>query len=154
MPRKSQADLNAVRLPDRGRPEPPAQLDAAEAKAWRSIVDASPDGFLDGAAQLILRQVVAQVAVADRHAERLRALASQPEDHVEAEIAIARAHREATASIVKGMTSLRATPRSRDRPRDAGRLFDREPPAGQVRPWEVRAPTIEAEANDDGDATA
>jgi len=52
------------------------------------------------------------------------------------------------AAVIAGMTALRATPRSRLRPREAGRLFDREPPAGQARPWEARAPTIEAEAVD------
>jgi hypothetical protein len=78
MPRKSKADhLKVVSL--RGpRPEPPSSLDAAVARSWWAVVDAAPDGFLDGAAQLILRQVVAQVAVADRHAERLRALAACP----------------------------------------------------------------------------
>ena len=154
MPRKSKADhLKVVSL--RGpRPEPPSSLDAAEARSWWAIVDAAPDGFLDGAAQLILRQVVAQVAVADRHADRLRALAALPEDHFETELAVARAHRETLAAVIQGMTTLRATPRSRVRPRDAGRTFDRLPPAGARRPWETRAPTIDAEVNADGDATA
>jgi hypothetical protein len=101
MPRKSSADLKIVRLPGGGRPEPPAQLDAAEAKIWRAVVGASPDGFLDGAAQLILRQVVCQIAVADRQAERLRALAALPKDEVDAEMAVAKAHREALASIIR-----------------------------------------------------
>jgi hypothetical protein len=74
---------------------PPSALDAVEARAWRAIVDASPSGYLDGTAQLILRQVVTQVAVADRHSQRLRSLAAQPEDHFEAEVEVARAHREA-----------------------------------------------------------
>jgi hypothetical protein len=153
MPRKSKADHLKVVALGRPRPEPPSSLDAAEARSWHAIVDAAPEGFLDSAAQLILRQVVAQVAVADRHAERLRALAALPEDHFETELAVARAHRETLASIIHGMTTLRATPRSRARPRDVGRTFDRLPPAGDRRPWEVRAPTIDAEASD-GDETA
>src|SRR5215831_19196800 len=62
MPRKSKADHLKVVSLGRPRPEPPSSLDAAEARSWRAIVDAAPSGFLDGAAQLILRQVVAQVA--------------------------------------------------------------------------------------------
>jgi hypothetical protein len=152
MPRKSRADHLKVVSLGRPRPEPPKALDEAEVRSWRAIVDAAPDGFLDSAAQLILRQVVAQVAVADRHAERLRALAALPEDHFETEVTIARAHRETVAAIIQGMTTLRATPRSRVRPRDAGRTFDRLPPAGAGRPWESRAPTIDAEVSGDGDA--
>jgi hypothetical protein len=153
MPRKSKTDyLKVVSL--RGpRPEPPSSLDAAEARSWWAIVDATPNGFLDSAAQLLLREVVAQVAVADRHAERLRGLAAQPADHFETEREVAKAHRDAMAAIIAGMTTLRATPRSRLRPRDAGRTFDRELPAGHRRPWEARAPLIEGEAAD-GDETA
>jgi len=49
MPRKSSADLNTVRLPGKGRPEPPGHLDGAELRIWRQIVDVSPGGFIDGA---------------------------------------------------------------------------------------------------------
>jgi hypothetical protein len=154
MPRKARADHLKVVSLCRPRPEPPKDLDAAEARSWKAIVDASPDGFLDSAAQLLLRQVCAQIAIADRHAERLRALAAQPDDQIEAELAIADAHRKAMAAIIVGMTTLRATPRSRMRPRDAGRAFDRSVAAGDARPWEVRAPLTEGEARDDGDASA
>jgi hypothetical protein len=46
MPRKSRADHLKV-VPFGGpRSEPPKGLDAAEARSWRAIVDAAPDGFL------------------------------------------------------------------------------------------------------------
>jgi hypothetical protein len=107
----------------------------AEQKSWRAIVDASPDGFLDGAAQLLLRQVVAEIAVADRHAERLRRMAASRQGvALEDELAIGRAHRDVVKSIIAGMTALRATPRSRVRPRDAARQFDRSPSG--PRPWD------------------
>jgi hypothetical protein len=126
---------NLVLLPGRGRPEPPPKLNETEQRAWRAIVDASPDGFLDGAAQLLLRQVVAEIAVADRHAERLRRMAASREGvALEDELAIGRAHRDVVKSIIAGMTALRATPRSKVRPRDAGRAFDRAPSG--PRPWD------------------
>jgi hypothetical protein len=151
MSRPSKADLRVVSLPGRGRPEPPEQLDDAETRAWQAIVDASPDGFLDGAGQLILRQVVTQVALGERHARHLRKMAEAGVDDVEAEITIGRAHAEAMKNTVHGMTALRATPKSRMRSRDSARAFDRSP-SGR-RPWEVRAPTIEAEGAD-GDESA
>ena len=55
---------------DRPRLEPPEVLDAAEAWIWRSVVDAASGGFLHSIAQLILRQVVCQSAVSDRHVEK------------------------------------------------------------------------------------
>jgi hypothetical protein len=153
MPRKANADHLKVVSLGPPRLEPPEALDAAEARIWRSVVDAAPGGFLDSDAQLILRQVVCQIAVADRHAERLRALAAQPEDRIEAELVLVEAHRKAMAAVITGMTTLRATPRSRIRPRDAGRTLERLPAAGATRPWETRAPTLEAEPGD-GDETA
>jgi hypothetical protein len=100
------------------RPEPPGQLDDAERRARQAIVDASPDGFLDGAGQLILRQVVTQVAIGERHARRLRKMVEAGVDDVEAEIMIGRAHAEAMKNTVHGMTALRATPKSRMRSRE------------------------------------
>jgi hypothetical protein len=41
MPRKSVASLSVVRrVPGRGPPEPPADLDALESRIWRDVVDA------------------------------------------------------------------------------------------------------------------
>jgi hypothetical protein len=140
-------------LRGRARPSPPENLDAAERRAWHAVVDASPGGFIDAAGQIILRQVVTQVAISERHAHRLRKMAEANDEDLEVERSLAKAHSEAMRNTIIGMTALRATPRSRDRPRDAGRTFDRETPSGQTRPWEVRAPTLEAEACD-SDETA
>ena len=153
MPRKAKADHLKVASLGRPRLEPPEVLDAAEARIWRSVVDAAPGGFLHSIAQLILRQVVCQRAVSDRHVEKLRALVAQPEDRIETELVLAEAHRRAMAAIITGMTTLRVTPPSRIRPRDAGRTFERLPAAGAKRPWDTRAPTHEAEPGD-GDETA
>jgi hypothetical protein len=88
---------------------------------------------LHAGAQLILKRVVAQIVVAERNEERLRRIAATRAPF-EDELAVARAHRETMKSIVFGMTALRATPRSRTRPRDAERLVARSPTG--VRPWE------------------
>jgi hypothetical protein len=107
-----------VRLPGRGRPEPPATLAQAEQSAWRAIVDSSPDRWLDPAAQLVLRRIVAEIAIAERHEERLRRIGESGDD-LEAELEIAHAHRQTTKSILDALTVLRATPRSRMAARNA-----------------------------------
>ena len=151
MPRRSSEDLNIVRLPGKGRPEPPSKLTQAESRAWRAIVDSSPDRWLDPAGQLILRRVVAEIAVAERHEERLRRIAETGGD-LEAELEVSRAHRDTTKSIVAGLTSLRATPRSRMESRNARDAFARAP-SGR-RPWDIEAQATEADEADNGDATA
>jgi hypothetical protein len=151
MPRKPPSDdpPKLVLLPGRGRPSPPPKMSASEQAAWRAIVDASPERYLDGASQLLLKQVVIQITVADRHAERLRRMAQHPD--LEAEIVIAKAHRDALRAITAGMTALRATPRARQASRDAGRAFDRSP-AGP-RPWDP-ADDVIVDRDDDGDTPA
>jgi hypothetical protein len=151
MPRRSSEDLNIFRLPGKGRPEPPSKLTQAESRAWRAIVDSSPDRWLDPAGQLILRRVVAEIAVAERHEERLRRIAEAGGD-LEAELEVARAHRDTTKSIVAGLTSLRATPRSRMESRNARDAFARAP-SGR-RPWDIEAQATEVGEADNGDATA
>ena len=72
MPRKSVASLSIVpRVPGRGRPEPPADLDALESRIWREVVDVLPGHWLDTAGQLILRRLAAQAAVSERQEARL-----------------------------------------------------------------------------------
>jgi hypothetical protein len=141
-------DLKVVRLPGRGRPQPPEKLDRSEQRAWRQIVDSMPDGFADGAAQIIIRRTVAQNAIAERMEDRLRRMAERGVDDIEAEIALGRAHREAVKSIIAGLTALRAAPRARAASRDTGRAFGRSP-SGR-RPWDP-PPTID---QDDGEAPA
>jgi hypothetical protein len=107
MPRKSSSD-NIVRLPGR-RPPPPDKLTASEQRIWKALVDSAPGGFYNEAAQLLLRHVVAQVGIADRHAQRLRQLAASG-GPLEMEIVIEKAHRDAVKGMIVGMTALRATP--------------------------------------------
>jgi hypothetical protein len=148
-----------VRLPGRGRPEPPAKLAAAESAAWRAIVDASPDGWLDGAGQLILRRIVAEIAVAERHEERLRRIAESGGD-LEAELEVASAHRVTMKSIIEGLTALRATPKSKMMNSNASQLarnaFTRSP-SGR-RPWDIEAtaskPSPPMTEADDGEGTS
>jgi hypothetical protein len=52
--RKSAASLLVIPvLPRRGRPEPPADLDALEQRVWREVVDALPGHWLDSAGCLV-----------------------------------------------------------------------------------------------------
>jgi hypothetical protein len=146
MPRRSEADhLKVVAL---GGPklEPPKALDADEARAWRAVAASLPDEWTDGGSSLILRRVASMAAWAERDEERLRQLATAEGDHLDVELALRRAHRETTRSLIGALGSLRATPGSRMRPRDAGRAFDRSPAPGDARPWELRAPAVD----DDG----
>jgi hypothetical protein len=76
MPRHSDADLSIVpMLPGKGRPQPPKALDQTEARAWNDVIDALPGHWVDAAAQIVLRRVAAQVAIAERIEARLRDLA-------------------------------------------------------------------------------
>jgi hypothetical protein len=67
MPRRSGADLSLVpMLPGKGRPAPPKALDQVEARAWNDVVDALPSQWIDAAAQMVLRRLVCQIAIAER----------------------------------------------------------------------------------------
>jgi hypothetical protein len=150
MPRRSSADLNIVRLPGRGRPAPPRSLSQTEQQTWRAIVDSSPGGFLDGAAQVVLRRVITQVSIAERHEERLRRIAESGGD-LESELEIAGAHREASKAIISGLTALRATPRSRMESRDARNTF-KHSPRGR-RPWDIEAKVVKSDRAPELDET-
>jgi hypothetical protein len=139
MPRRSDADLSIVpMLPGKGRPEPPKALDQIEARAWNDIVDALPGQWIDAAAQLVLRRVAAQVAIAERVEARLRDLAMREEEPeaLEAQQVLAGMHRETAKSVIHGLTALRATPRSRMAPREGRTKFER---GASFRPWEIVA---------------
>jgi hypothetical protein len=140
MPRRSVADISIVpMLPGKGRPEPPAELDQAEARAWRDVVDALPGQWVDAASQLVLRRVAAQIAIAERLEDRLRRLGEMPTDPeaLEAEKAVAAMHRETAKAITLGLTALRATPRSRMAAREGRSRFERGAPS--FRPWDIVA---------------
>jgi hypothetical protein len=153
MPRRSSADLSVIRLPGKGRPEPSPKLSQAEQRDWRAIVDSTPDRWLDPAGQLIFQRLVTQIGVTERHEQRLRQIA-EAGGPLEAELEVARAHRDASKAVVAMMTALRATPRARTRPRGAESAFARAP-SGQ-RPWDIeaQATVTGASETEDGDAPA
>jgi hypothetical protein len=140
MPRRSDADLSIVpMLPGKGRPTPPKELDQIEARAWNDVIDALPGQWVDAAAQMVLRRLVCQIAIAERVEARLRDLAIMGDDSeaLEAEQMLARMHRETAKSVVHGLTALRATPRSRMAAREGRSRFGRG--SGAFRPWEIVA---------------
>ena len=126
-------------LPGKGRPEPPAELDQAEARAWRDVIDAVPSQWLDTGAQLILRRVVTQVAFAERLEERLRRLGEMADDPeaLAAEKELASSHRDTLKAIAGGLRHLRATPSSRAPSRESRSRFERG--AVSMRPWDIVA---------------
>jgi hypothetical protein len=132
MPQKSRADLAVVPVSFEGaRPPPPAELDELEGAIWTAVVDACPPGTIDPAAQEVLRRLVAQAAVAERLEARMRELRAGGHDIGEDSDALTRVHREASKAVANLMASLRATRRSRTRPRDIA--SDKVPIS---RPWE------------------
>jgi hypothetical protein len=82
---------------------------------------------------LLLRRAVAEIAIAERHEQRLRQVVAAG-GPLEAELALAKEHRETCKSITALMTALRATPRSHVELRAARSAFDRSPSG--PRPWE------------------
>jgi hypothetical protein len=137
MPRKSAASLAVVpRVPGRGRPEPPADLDLIEQRIWREVVDALPGHWLDSAGQLVLRRLAAHAAVSERQEVRLRQLRAQDQDWSEDADALVAIHGVTAKTVAYLLTQLRATPRSQLRSRAAGSLMEQVP---QLRPWEIRS---------------
>ena len=126
-------------LPGKGRPAPPKALDQVEARAWNDVIDALPSQWIDAAAQMVLRRLVCQIAIAERLEARLRDLAMMGDDPeaLEAEQLLARMHRETAKSVVHGLTALRATSRSRMAAREGLSRFERG--ACAFRPWEIVA---------------
>ena len=55
-----------------GRPPPPPELDAVEAKYWRAVIDSLPSFWVDGSGEIVLRRLCAQAAVLERQEARLR----------------------------------------------------------------------------------
>jgi hypothetical protein len=137
MPRKPAAALAVVpRVPGRGRPEPPADLDPLEQRIWREVVDALPGHWLDQAGQLVLRRLAAQAAVSERQEARLRLLRAQEQDGGEEAATLAAQHGVSAKNVAYLLVQLRATPRSQLRSRAAGSQMEQAPDS---RPWEIRA---------------
>jgi hypothetical protein len=146
MPRgrnRSPAALSVVPavIPGQGRPEPPPDLDALEAKAWREVIAALPAHWVDPAGQLILRRLAAQSAIAARLEERLRQLRAQEQDCGQEAGVLAARHDLAAKALANLLTQLRATPRSRTVARAAGPRVLQAP---EWRPWEIKGGKAEA----------
>jgi len=137
MPRKPAAALAVVpRVPGRGRPEPPPDLDELESRIWREVVDALPGHWLDRAGQLVLRRLAAQGAVSERQEARLRLLRAQEQDGGEEAATLAAQHGVSAKNVTYLLVQLRATPRSQLRSRAAGAQMEQAPDS---RPWEIKA---------------
>jgi hypothetical protein len=135
--RKSGASLVVVPLvPGQGRPEPPADLDAFEQRVWREVIAALPAHWVDPAGQLVLRRLVAQVAVSERWEARLRQLRAEGRDADEDTSKLVAMHGAAAKTIAHLLGQLRATPRSRMVSRAAGPQIAR---TSSHRPWEIRS---------------
>jgi hypothetical protein len=135
--RRSAAALSVVPLvPGGGRPPPPAGLDRLERRIWRDVVDALPAHWLDPAAQLVLRRLVAQAAIAERREARLRQLRAQGKDDGEDADTLAALHGVSAKIVAYLLGQLRATPRSRMVSRAAGPEVEGAP---KFRPWDIRA---------------
>jgi hypothetical protein len=135
--RKSGASLVVVSLvPGQGRPEPPADLDAFEQRVWREVIAALPAHWVDPAGQLILRRLVAQVAVSEKWEARLRQLRAEDRDAGEDVAKLVAMHGAAAKTIAHLLGQLRATPRSRMVSRAAGPQIAR---TSSLRPWEIRS---------------
>jgi hypothetical protein len=145
MPRRSAASLEiSPVVPGQGRAEPPPELDAVEARIWNEVIDALPDRWVDPAAQLVLRSLVAQAAVAQQRETRLRQLRALGHGEDEALDQVAVQHGITAKVVARLLTELRATPRSRLTSRAAATAAEETP---VIRPWEIRATSTPSATN-------
>lgn len=115
-------------------PPPPTELDAAEARIWRAVIDALPAYWIDPAGELVLRRLCAQAAILEKREQRLRTLRAQNRDEEADELAAA--HGVAAKVLAHLLTQLRATPRSRFSSRASAPEIASTP---KLRPWEIRS---------------
>ncbi|HEY2402918.1 MAG TPA: hypothetical protein VGI23_21375 [Steroidobacteraceae bacterium] len=134
--RKSAASLSIVpSIPGQGRPPPPANLDRVEKKIWRDVVAALPDYSIDSAAQLVLKRLVTQAAIAERREQRLREMRATDQDATEAAVELINDHCTTAKAVTYLLAALRATPKSRVRASTSNSLEERT----LSRPWEIKA---------------
>jgi len=112
------------------RPEPPPELDAAEAAIWRSTVTAMRPDWFTPETHPVLRAYCCLAVVSDRLADEARRAMSA--DDKEFSRAVKR-FMSATKQLVVTAAKLRITPLSRMR---SGRGEARDPFGGRPRPWE------------------
>jgi hypothetical protein len=116
----------------------PRGYDYLERRLWNNVVDSLPDRWLDPAAQDLLRRAVAQSASSERLEAQLRKMRKDGVDTASNEdfVNTITAHREAAKSAAYLLSTLRATPKSRVRSRDAGGAVEKVAP---TKPWLVKA---------------
>ena len=134
MPRRQPKLALVAPLPGQGRPKPPQDSTASERAAWKAIVAALPDYWVDAAGEVVLKRLVAQVAVAETFEDELRRSRAQEGADDEALPKLAAAHAERSKVIAHLLAQLRATPKSRDRARAVGPKIEAVP---QRKPWEA-----------------
>jgi hypothetical protein len=136
----------SVLVPGQGRPEPPPELDAFEAAAWREVIAALPAHWVDPAGQIILSRLAAQAAAAARLEEQMRLMRAAGNDQSDEAERLAVRHARAAKNVADLLSHLRATPKSRTVARAAGpRVLQGAP---EMRPWEIRGSAkAQAESN-------
>ena len=118
-----------------GRPPPPAELDAFEARIWNEVVGALPAFWIDPAGEQVLRSIAALGAIQQRREERLCALRAVDQDSGKEVDKLAAAHRVGAKVLADLLCELRATPRARFTARASAPAVADTP---KVRPWEIR----------------
>ena len=119
-----------------GRPPPPAEFDAVEARIWRNVVGALPAFWIDLAGEQVLRSIAALGATQERREVHLRASREAGQDSGKDFDKLAAAHRVATKVFADLLCELRATPRSRFTARASAPAVADTP---KLRPWEIRS---------------
>ena len=118
-----------------GRPPPPAEFDAIEARIWRAV-GALPAFWVDPAGEQVLRSIAALGAIQQRREARLRALRAADQDIGKEVDKLTAAHRVAAKVLADLLCELRATPRARFTARASAPVIADTP---KLRPWEIRA---------------
>ena len=128
-------------LPGAGRLAPPSELSQVEARIWRDVLDALPGHFVGpGGDSQVLRRVAAEGALAEDMERRIRELLTAGTPEAQKELAaLTVTHTTLSKSLASLLGSLRATPKSRMTPRDAGRGLEPTYRAATSRPWDIKA---------------
>ena len=134
--RKPAAALSIVpAIPGQGRPPPPRGLDKLERRVWQDVIAALPDYAIDSAAELVLKRLVCQVAIAERREQRLRDMRATNQDDTETATELAQEHCTTAKAVVYLLAALRATPKSRMRASSSNSSEE----LTRSRPWEIKA---------------
>jgi hypothetical protein len=131
--RKSAAELAVVPILAEQRPEPPAELSAAEREVWQLTVRGMRPDWFGPEVQPILRCYCTQVVTADVLAEALR---TTDITDIKTYARLSAMHVRATKTMVRLATTLRITPQSNRMSSREGR----DPTAGRPALWELRQP--------------